>query len=75
MVSPPRARSAPFSRPVMPSARVTLPGPLASRGVPVGTPRRRAITARPTTGSTARIRTQPGRSAVSAIAFRHQCSP
>jgi hypothetical protein len=68
--SAPRARSAPLSRSDSPSARVRLPGPLARRGALADTPRRRAMVAMPASGSSARMRTQPGRPAGLVIAFR-----
>lgn len=68
--SGPVVRSRPLSASVMPSARVTLPGPLASRGVAAATPRRRTIVAMPSRGSSARMSTQPGVPARPVMAFR-----
>src|SRR5438094_359037 len=71
----PRVRSAPLSRSDSPSACVRLPGPLASRRAATLTPRRRAIVVTPSSGSSARMSTQPGRPAGLAIAFRQWWRP
>ena len=75
----PRARSAPFSASVTPSAWVSLPGPEHSASSPprlhAAAPRRARIAARPAHGSSARIRTPAPTPSGSQTAFRRAWMP